>query len=37
MAADVMAPDAHDPISEARLDSGIDEISLDVPDDDEEE
>ena len=37
MSADVMAPDAHDPTSEARLDSGIDEISLDVPDDDEEE
>ncbi len=37
MAADVMAPDAHDPISEARLDSGIEEISLDVPDDDLEE
>lgn len=37
MSADVMAPDAHDPTSEARLDSGIDEISLDVPDDDDEE
>ena len=36
MAADVMAPDAHDPTSEARLDSGIDEINLDVPDDEEE-
>ena len=35
MNADVMAPDAHDPSSEARLDSGIEEISLDVPDDDE--
>ena len=35
MSADVMAPDAHDPSSEARLDSGIEEISLDVPDDDE--
>lgn len=34
--ADVSAPDAHDPLSEARLDSGIDEISLDVPDDDDE-
>ena len=34
--ADVMAPDAHDPISEARLDSGIEEISLDVPDYDDE-
>ncbi|MEM6286491.1 MAG: DUF2007 domain-containing protein [Bacteroidota bacterium] len=36
MAADVMAPDAHDPTSEARLDSSIDEINLDVPDDEEE-
>lgn len=36
MSADVMAPDAHDPVSEARLDSGIEEISLDVPDDDED-
>ena len=36
MEADLMAPDAHDPISEARLDSGIDEISLDVPEDDGE-
>ena len=36
MSADVMAPDAHDPSSEARLDSGIEEISLDVPDDDDE-
>lgn len=35
LAADVMAPDAHDPTSEARLDSGIEEISLDVPDDEE--
>ncbi|MDT0632463.1 DUF2007 domain-containing protein [Rubrivirga sp. S365] len=35
MSADVMAPDAHDPSAEARLDSGIEEISLDVPDDDE--
>ncbi|OZC03284.1 DUF2007 domain-containing protein [Rubricoccus marinus] len=34
MSADVMAPDAHDPTSEARLDSGIEEISLDVPDED---
>ena len=37
MAADVMAPDAHDPTNEARLDSGIDEISFDVPDDDADE
>lgn len=36
MAADVSAPDAHDPTSEARLDSGIEEISLDVPDDEDE-
>jgi hypothetical protein len=35
LAADVDAPDAHDPSSEARLDSGIDEISLDVPDEEE--
>jgi hypothetical protein len=35
--ADVLAPDAHDPVSEARLDSGIDEISLDVPDEDEDD
>ena len=32
MSADVMAPDAHNPTDEARLDSGIDEISLSVPD-----
>ena len=37
MDADIMAPDAHDPVSEARLDSGIDEISLDVPDDEDAE
>ena len=35
MDADIMAPDAHDPISEARLDSGIEQISLDVPEDDD--
>ena len=34
--ADVMAPDAHDPSAEAALDSGIEEISLDVPDDDDD-
>ena len=34
MNADVMAPDAHTPSNEARLDSGIEEISFDVPDDD---
>lgn len=32
MSADVMAPDAHNPTDEARLDSGIDEINLSVPD-----
>ena len=37
MSADVMAPDAHDPTSEARLDSGIEEISLDVPEDDDDD
>ena len=30
--ADVMAPDAYSPSTEAALDSGIEEISLDVPD-----
>jgi hypothetical protein len=35
MAADVMAPDAHDPQAEAMLDSGLDSLSFDVPDDDE--
>lgn len=33
MAADVMAPDAHDPQAEAMLDSGLDSLSFDVPDD----
>lgn len=33
MAADVMAPDAHDPEREAMLDSGLDSLSLAVPDD----
>ncbi len=33
MSADVMAPDAHTPSDEAALDSGIEEISFDVPDD----
>ena len=37
LAADVQAPDAHTPDDEARLDSGIDEISLDVPDDEDDE
>lgn len=36
MAADVSAPDAYSQSDEARLDSGIEEISLDVPDDEEE-
>ena len=36
MNADVMAPDAHDPSAEAALDSGIEEISLDVPDEDDD-
>ncbi len=35
MAADVMAPDAYSPSAEAALDSGIEEISLDVPEDDD--
>ena len=33
LSADVMAPDAHTPSDEARLDSGIEEISFAVPDD----
>ena len=37
MSADVMAPDAHGPSDEARLDSGIDEISLSVPEDEDDE
>lgn len=37
MAADLYAPDAHDPRTEAALDSGIEGISLDVPDEEEEE
>ncbi|MEL6615090.1 MAG: DUF2007 domain-containing protein [Bacteroidota bacterium] len=36
MNADVMAPDAHSPSNEARLDSGIDEISFAVPDDEDD-
>ena len=36
MSADLMAPDAHSPSDEALLDSGIEEISFDVPDDDED-
>ena len=37
LSADVMAPDAHSPADEALLDSGIDEITLTVPDDDPED
>ena len=37
MAADVMAPDAHSPADEAKLDSGLDELSFDVPDEDDED
>ena len=37
MSADVMAPDAHTPEDEALLDSGIEEISFDVPDDDDDD
>ena len=36
MSADLMAPDAHTPEHEALLDSGIEEITFDVPDDEEE-
>ena len=36
MSADLMAPDAHSPSDEALLDSGIEEISFDVPDEDDE-
>ncbi|MFN3597166.1 MAG: putative signal transducing protein [Rubricoccaceae bacterium] len=32
LSADVMAPDAHGPSAEAMLDSGIEEISLSLPD-----
>ena len=35
MSADIMAPDAHTPEDEALLDSGIEEITFDVPDEDE--
>ena len=35
MQADVGAPDAYSPDDEARLDSGIEGISLDVPDEDD--
>ncbi|HEX9950817.1 MAG TPA: DUF2007 domain-containing protein [Rubricoccaceae bacterium] len=36
MSADLMAPDAHSPEDEAMLDSGIEGISFDVPDDRED-
>lgn len=34
MAADANAEDAHDPSTEARLDSGMDTLDFDVPDED---
>lgn len=34
MSADPISPDAHTPTTEAQLDSGIEEISFDVPDED---
>ncbi len=37
MAADVMAPDAHSPDDEAALDSGIESISFDMPDEMDDE
>ena len=37
MAADVMAPDAHDFEAEAALDSGIDSINLSIPEESDEE
>ena len=36
MSADLMAPDAHSPEDEAMLDSGIEGISFDVPDDEDD-
>jgi hypothetical protein len=36
LAADLYAPDAHDPRTEAALDSGIEDISFDVPEEGEE-
>ena len=35
MSSDINAPDAYDPRTEAALDSGIEDISFDVPDDDD--
>ncbi len=37
MSADVMAPDAHSPGDEAALDSGIESISFDMPDEMDDE
>ncbi|MDX1420145.1 MAG: DUF2007 domain-containing protein [Rubricoccaceae bacterium] len=37
MSADLYAPDAYDPRTEAALDSGIEDISFDVPDEDDDE
>ena len=37
MSADLYAPDAHDPRTEAALDSGMEDISFDVPDEDEDD
>ncbi len=36
MAADINAPDAHPPSEEAALDSGLDDLTFDIPSDDEE-
>lgn len=37
LSADLMAPDAHNRTDEAKLDSGMEEISFDVPDDDDDD
>lgn len=37
MSADINAPDAYDPRTEAALDSGMEDISFDVPDEDNDE
>ncbi|HEX8387291.1 MAG TPA: DUF2007 domain-containing protein [Rubricoccaceae bacterium] len=37
MSADLMAPDAHNRTDEAMLDSGMEEINFDVPDDEDDE
>ncbi len=36
LAADINAPDAHPPDQEAALDSGLDDLNLDISSDDEE-